>query len=77
MNHLATKEGVSLQEIEERLAQENEAKRVAEEQKRLEEEERIKKETEAAAEEQRRREARERALYNLDNEVKPIVTAIT
>jgi hypothetical protein len=31
LNHLATKEGVSLQEIEERLAQENEAKRVAEE----------------------------------------------
>lgn len=42
---------MSLQEIEERLAQENEAKRMAEEEKRLEEEERIRRETEAAAEE--------------------------
>lgn len=79
LNHIAEKEGVSIQEIEERHARENEAKKAEEEQKRREEEERVRRETEAAAEEQRRREARERALFNqtAGNEVKPLTTSLT
>lgn len=78
LQHIAEKEGLSIQELEEKHAKENEAKRLEEEERKLEEEERLKRETEAAAEEQRRREARERALYNLESsEVNPLNTANT
>ena len=77
LQHIAEKEGLSIQELEERHAKENEAKRLEEEQKRREEEERLRRETEAAAEEQRRREARERALFNLDDDSKPLASAVT
>lgn len=77
LQHIAEKEGVSIQELEERHIKENEAKRLEEEQKKREEEERLRRETEAAVEEQRRREARERAIYNIDDDANQLTSAVT
>lgn len=68
LKHIAENQGLTVEELQARHQQENEVKRKEEvEAKRLEEE-RIRRDFEQAADEQRRREARERAIFGIDEE---------